>query len=303
MKVFISHAFEDAPQFDNLTWAFKSAGIEFWDPREVRAGTQLADQLRQAILGSSLCVFLATARSVKSAWCAAELGAFWGAGKKVLVYLADAALEESALPKQLQGHFYEQRLPNLLDHIKRDLQPTDDAENSRAANLPTSPRSDDDLRELLDATFSRALTLFQHRDAFTRLSDELSLLLDKDPSFSARRLLSPLSRLLNRRPWELEAVAAESFPYMFVLETTTGSWHGYAQRQTAHGPEHAPDVVVQTGCILLKNSDEDRWTRSAAVVEKVVEGRNRGVAPTSASEQLVAVGDDELGVAKADQHH
>jgi hypothetical protein len=58
----------------------------------------LRDQLRQAVDESSVCVFVATQPSLKSSWCGAELGAFWGAGKPVIVYLAEASPSGRRLP-------------------------------------------------------------------------------------------------------------------------------------------------------------------------------------------------------------
>lgn len=63
-------------------------------------GQSLADQL---VRTCEACVFLATKCSVDSAWCMAELGAFWGAGKQVIVSLAEAAVREAQLPVQFPG--------------------------------------------------------------------------------------------------------------------------------------------------------------------------------------------------------
>lgn len=80
MPVFISHAFDDKAQFDNIADAFDNVGIPYWKPSDMMPGATLSEQLREAIRGSELCVFVATTHSVESAWCGAELGAFWGAG-------------------------------------------------------------------------------------------------------------------------------------------------------------------------------------------------------------------------------
>src|SRR5215210_7213881 len=103
MPVFISHSFEDKPEFDNIADALEQKGVEFWKPESLRAGASLSEQLRQSILEAEVCVFVATRRSVQSSWCGAELGAFWGAGKPVLIYIAEATLPEQELPKQFHG--------------------------------------------------------------------------------------------------------------------------------------------------------------------------------------------------------
>jgi TIR domain len=117
-RVFVSHSFEDKSLFADLVRALESAGIGWWDPGEITAGKLLSEQLRAAIADSYLCVFLATQRSLLSSWCSSELGAFWGAGKPVLLYAPDPSLAEDALPKQFQGHFVERDLSRLVATAK-----------------------------------------------------------------------------------------------------------------------------------------------------------------------------------------
>jgi hypothetical protein len=94
MTVYISHSFDDKPFFDNVADTLDDAGIQYWNPDSILPGAPLADRLREAIERSKLCVFVATANSVASPWCAAELGAFWGANKPVLVFVADPNLQD-----------------------------------------------------------------------------------------------------------------------------------------------------------------------------------------------------------------
>src|SRR5262245_48315475 len=107
MSVFISHSFENKVEFDNIVDALTHAGVEYWNPAEVKSGGSLRDQLRQAVDQCGLCVFIATHRSLKSSWCGAELGAFWGAGKPVIVYIADSSLADDELPPVVQGDVWE----------------------------------------------------------------------------------------------------------------------------------------------------------------------------------------------------
>ena len=57
-------------------------GIERWDVDSMEPGAHVGEQLRTAINACDLCVFLATTTSLRAEWCYAELGAFWGQGKK-----------------------------------------------------------------------------------------------------------------------------------------------------------------------------------------------------------------------------
>jgi CheY-like chemotaxis protein len=114
LAVFISHSFENKPEFDNIADTLAQAGVPYWNPDEVRPGSSLRDQLRQAVEKCHVCVFIATHRALESSWCGAELGAFWGAGKPVIVYLADSSLQEDDLPPIVQGDVWERRIARVV---------------------------------------------------------------------------------------------------------------------------------------------------------------------------------------------
>jgi CheY-like chemotaxis protein len=113
MTVFISHSFDDQPVFENVTDSLDLLNVPYWKPAEVKSGASLRGQLRRAIASCSVCIFVATHKSVASSWCGAELGAFWGAEIPVIVYLADSSLAEEALPPILRGDVWEQRLSRV----------------------------------------------------------------------------------------------------------------------------------------------------------------------------------------------
>ncbi len=102
-QVFISHCHEDKAVFSSLCLAFDGSGIDHWDTNSMAAGDALADRLSSAIAQCGICVFVATERSLKSSWCMAELGAFWGSGKKVILYVADPDIGGNDLPPQFRG--------------------------------------------------------------------------------------------------------------------------------------------------------------------------------------------------------
>lgn len=118
MTVFISHSFDNRPEFDNVTEALERASVTYWAPTEIKSAASLRDQLRSAIGKCSVCVYIATRRSVESSWCGAELGAFWGAGIPIIVYLAEASLSEDLLPPIVQGDVWERRLSRVADRAK-----------------------------------------------------------------------------------------------------------------------------------------------------------------------------------------
>lgn len=118
MKIFISHADDDKVKYDNLTYALRQAGLGTWDVASLRAGEPLEVQLRSAIEQCQACVFLGTKRSVESKWCLAELGAFWGAGTKVVIYLDDQGLLEPDLPPQFKGNLWTRSIESVVTALK-----------------------------------------------------------------------------------------------------------------------------------------------------------------------------------------
>lgn len=117
MPVFISHSHQDEPLYSTLCLALDGAKISRWDVGTLKSGDSLSDQLRMAIEQCELCIFLATKRSLESKWCLAELGAFWGAGKKVIIYLADPDINENGLPPQFQGNLYAKTAIQLVNSV------------------------------------------------------------------------------------------------------------------------------------------------------------------------------------------
>lgn len=70
-----------------------------------RLGHTFVRVLGRRFKRSDACVFIATGNSVRSRWCHAETEAFWGAGKPVLVYVADSKGNDIAKIVALQGDF------------------------------------------------------------------------------------------------------------------------------------------------------------------------------------------------------
>ncbi len=118
MPVFISHSFENRPEFENVTDALDLRGVSFWNPADIRPGASLREQLRAAVEQCGLCIFIATRKSIGSSWCGAELGAFWGAGKPIIVYLAEASLTDDELPQIVQGDVWERRISKIAERAK-----------------------------------------------------------------------------------------------------------------------------------------------------------------------------------------
>jgi hypothetical protein len=134
--LFISHDQDDEAALSAFTTIADMAGIAWWNPKAMQAGLLLRDQLRAAIRECDVCLFLATRRSVGSSWCRAELGAFWGAGKRVISFLQDPELTDADLPPQLQGDLWTRDAKKVLEAVRAEIAsaraPLRDAEMKRA---------------------------------------------------------------------------------------------------------------------------------------------------------------------------
>jgi hypothetical protein len=119
MPIFVSHSFKDEAVYSALCLALDATGITRWDPESMALGDSLSSQLQSAIQACEVCVFVATRRSIESPWCLAELGAFWGSGKKVLMFMADPDLAEASLPPQFKGTLRADTAIKLIDAIRR----------------------------------------------------------------------------------------------------------------------------------------------------------------------------------------
>ena len=68
MTVFISHSFENKPEFENIVDALNQRSISYWNPSEVKAGASLREQLRTAVdrwpLVNRLAIFAEPRRDV-----------------------------------------------------------------------------------------------------------------------------------------------------------------------------------------------------------------------------------------------
>lgn len=122
MPAFISHSFKDEAIYSAICLALDGAGLDRWDPATMTPGGSLSDQLHKAIQGCEVCIFLATRSSIESPWCLAEVGAFWGSGKTVIIFLADPDLTDSILPPQFKGNLMARTAHKLIEAVKNEIE-------------------------------------------------------------------------------------------------------------------------------------------------------------------------------------
>lgn len=120
MPTFISYSHRDSALHSSLCLALKAEGISFWKKEGLRQGRLLAHELQQVTQRCDECLFLATRNSLRSDWCRAELGAFWGAGKRVIVFMADSQLKDSDLPEELQGVLWTDDAQVTIEALKNE---------------------------------------------------------------------------------------------------------------------------------------------------------------------------------------
>jgi TIR domain len=180
VPVFISHAMKDEVEFARLTTELDQAGIARWDPQSMLPGQPLPRQLMEGIKACGACVFLATRRSVESHWVGAELGAFWKAGKKVVVFLADPTLRSYELPPQFQNDLAATDVAGLVKALTNpELQ--DPISHSGTIVFMPPDSQDEEKRQVI----RRALTSTTGSDAI-RPFREVSALSDLDYDELAR---------------------------------------------------------------------------------------------------------------------
>jgi len=182
-KPFISYSREDKnhPLVVNLLDRLRKARVMPWvDEREIRPGDHFPTKLQLAIQACSVCVFVLTANSEKSRWCAAELGAFWGASKKVLVFQADPAAKISEVAPGLETYQVTESIEKIVTEVVRLCKHVDGAKVGEDQRLVDVSRSEflDAVRMIFDQKLvSLAETVGRMQDRLSQVApfDEQSL--------------------------------------------------------------------------------------------------------------------------------
>jgi hypothetical protein len=231
MAVFISYNEKDVAVFSTLRGGLEAQGVIVWKPESMEAGASLRDQLRDAINKCHVCVFLATKNSIHYDWCLAQVGAFWGAGKRVIVFRADPEIIETQLPPQLHGNVWH----NEFDFVVRDVKKIIfDAEDERKREDERRPKMVSEmtigaLYDALTSLRSTALDSFPVSEAIRLIHENISHNLT-DPE-----TMQPLiGRLVGVPQRFLEEIIDRYWPTRFMLVTDTGEWIGFARKFTSY---------------------------------------------------------------------
>ena len=265
MAAFISHSQKDRKTYTTLRAALQGQNVKCWDPDEMTAGASLRDQLRQAINVCDVCIFLATKNSIDSDWCMAEVGAFWGGGKQVIVFMPDDAMNEEHLPPQLRGDLRAEDFDRLVKSAKKLIF---EAEEKRRLEAVSRPRL---VSEMTIATLYDVLNSLRSKtENGLALADAMRLIqrnLSGNPA-DAEIVVPRLIGYIIGVPREIiEETAARDWPVSFNLKTDTGYWRGFAM---ASIDTRLVDVDGYSNCLLVLY-DKDRCIAAAtatAVIER-----------------------------------
>ncbi|HEV8482485.1 MAG TPA: toll/interleukin-1 receptor domain-containing protein [Blastocatellia bacterium] len=244
MSVYISYSFKDAAYHSMLCMALEGQKIPFWNPKAMKVGESLRDQLLEAINTCDVCIFLATGRSIESDWCAAEVGAFWGAGKRVIMYLADPDLEKDKIPPQLREDLWTSDVYEVVRVVQQDLSAAVERKRQEAARRPrlVSEMTIATLYDVIASLKSQFLDKLTLPEAMRLIQENISI----NPA-DAEAVVQPLIKQLVGIPREIiEETAGKYWPATFILKTNTGEWLGFARSPINH-----PNIDGYTDCLIL----------------------------------------------------
>lgn len=117
-KVFVSYPGETSDQMILLTSYLKEQGIQsLWlDINEIHAGENIAQRLVEGIRESACCILILNKFSLSSTWCMAEVGAFWGAEKPIIIYTTEPRCD---VPPYLNGLKYASGSSDVVEACKK----------------------------------------------------------------------------------------------------------------------------------------------------------------------------------------
>jgi hypothetical protein len=274
MSAYISYSDVDNGPFTMLLDGLQSQGVKVWDRASMGAGESRRDQLRKAISECDVCVFLATQNSIKSDWCKAEVGAFWGAGKGVIVFMVGTDVEASMLPPQLQEDIRHDNFRYVIRDVKKIIF---DAEEGRKHEANRRPKLVNEmtialLYDALASLRSSAQDALPVGEAMRLIHESLS------QNLADEETIRPLiGRLVGVPQNVVEQFVGKGkyWPILFRLTTDTGEWVGFAKEFTSRELTSGELTSQYSGCLLILY-DAKPWC-AAAVTANAVVGREERI--------------------------
>lgn len=204
--IFISYSQKDEAAFSSLCLALESAGLPYW-PGRLKAGEPLKDQLRDAISKCEVCIFVATRTSVTSKWCLNEIGAFWGAGKRIILYAANHDIE-GELPPLFRGDYWTSNAREVISQVREELAQVEKSQNQN--HIATTESAVTKAGTNIVCLGGTTENLVMQGWTFYDLSDHEEL---KDHAYSTAIVEFENKPISGRRVEVLDAVEAQIFFY------------------------------------------------------------------------------------------
>jgi hypothetical protein len=276
MPAFISHKASDIGIYSAVCLAFDGATVPHWDPGKMSRGESLAEQLRDAIRTCEVCVFIATSRSVTSSWCLAELGAFWGAGKKVLLFIAEPDLSDSVLPPQFAGDVKVTTAQELIEETKKainnytakskDIEPV---EMPAFFETPQEFAKTNDWQELLNAANTNFDIMGFSLAAWRKTRDFHETILEKAARGCKIRIL-----LMDENNEALTAMLNNKADHDYLVGEIRENYNDYMELANVNSNVQVRKIVTSLPHFFLTKTDQ------CAVITQYLVSQRWGSGPT-----------------------
>ncbi|HJU53894.1 MAG TPA: toll/interleukin-1 receptor domain-containing protein [Pyrinomonadaceae bacterium] len=291
MAAYISHSEIDDAMVTALRGGLKAQNIDTWDPTSMGTGLSRSAQVREAIGNCDVCIFMVTQSSLKDPWCMAEVGAFWGAGKRVIVFMLDPKADESLIPPQLKGDLPTTKFEKVVEDVRKIILEADERRRMEEARRPrkVSEMTIEMLYDALASLRSTALDSLPMGEAMRLIQEHIS------HDLAEVEVMQPLiNRLVGVPQVFIEGAASRYWPKSFTLTTNTGEWQGFASRFTSYQL-----IDEYSNCLLIFYKDKSCAAAAAANSVVVQEGKvrcdglivNPGLIDVGETIQLLAKGD------------
>ena len=123
--VFISYSSKSKVIANLLKEHLRQKGIKaIWkDSEEIVAGQSIVGRIQDGVAKSACCVFILNQYSLNSNWCMAEVGAFWGARKPVIIFPTDPACDSPDFLHELKKADTPEEVVRACRKIIQDMPP------------------------------------------------------------------------------------------------------------------------------------------------------------------------------------
>lgn len=269
MPVFISYHQRDEAAYTSLCLALEGQRIEYLDAKTMKVGGSLREQLREIIERCEVYLFLATRNSIDSAWCWAELGAFWGAGIRVVVFISDADLTENQIPPQFQDILCTRDVRQIVSEVETEISAVREKRlailETKKSEVLKKPRLVSDMTiemfynviSSVQSNESRRLfeTILLLRQAFVSGTRQALVSGSKATNFYTKVFfnnevdlqafaLPLLNSLIGVSIEQIKPMGEQFWEESFTLITDTGNWLGFSEEASFTGVEGCENCLL-----------------------------------------------------------